>query len=846
MKNFLKKVWLYPVLVIWFIASVTFFEYYLNRGNTDLTKELSPASFPVVCMLRGDYEFNRSFGYSQPMDFSLIRNGVTVLEEGRNLNFRIYKKNNEIEKINYELRSIDKERYIEEGEITSVNDRGDYIDVNLKLKDLILEKTDYSLMLLVMTDDGKQIYYYVRIVENDSLPFYEMLEFPFYFSDTTFDKTRAEEELVKFLESNKSGDNTDFNNVGIHSSLDTITWANLIINRISEPVCTVEEIDSKSAVMSLEYLAEAGTVDSTKTYVIKEDYRFIKGNDRIHLMDYHRSMNAVFFPDDEVVFNDTLVLGIKSPDFESMESDDGNTYAFVNEGALFIVNSAADTFGTAYSFYDSKHVDERTLNKDHDIKILNIDETGNVQFLVYGYFAGGDYEGRVGINVFEYNAKLNIIEEKAFIGCDTPYSDMGYDIDKLSYLNGVGQLFIYLDNTIYLVNLNDSNVRVLAQDLSNERLFVSETGNMIAFENKSGKTSSDAITFYNLDYFSNFDIKGKSTDRIRALGFMGEDLIYGKANVDDITTDVFGNVSFPMYEIDIVSKSGSVLKSYSHDNVFVMNCKLNDNLITLTRVEKDGEGNLVQAAPDSIVNTQDKPVKKNNVEVVSTENLKKIVQVTMKNEMDSKKIKLMTPKVALYEGHKEIVLEKISHSPQYYVFKGPELLGKYVDLTTAVRIAEENFGCVLDGAGHYIWKKEAYVATNQIMRISGTKADDETCSLETCIEVILDYNGYAFNVKNDLAGNKTPEEIFTNVIEGCSVVELENATVDELKYYLNRDIPILVLAGENSVLLIGYSDSVNVWMNPQTGNLMKVSIDEAMKMYEKYGQRFMAIEVWNS
>ena len=72
MKNFLKKVWLYPVLVIWFIASVTFFEYYLNRGNTDLTKELSPASFPVVCMLRGDYEFNRSFGYSQPMDFAVV------------------------------------------------------------------------------------------------------------------------------------------------------------------------------------------------------------------------------------------------------------------------------------------------------------------------------------------------------------------------------------------------------------------------------------------------------------------------------------------------------------------------------------------------------------------------------------------------------------------------------------------------------------------------------------------------------------------------------------------------------------------------------------------------------
>ena len=47
---------------------------------------------------------------------------------------------------------------------------------------------------------------------------------------------------------------------------------------------------------------------------------------------------------------------------------------------------------------------------------------------------------------------------------------------------------------------------------------------------------------------------------------------------------------------------------------------------------------------------------KNNSEVVITENLKKIVQVTLKKEMDAKKIKFKTPKTEMYEGRRELIL----------------------------------------------------------------------------------------------------------------------------------------------------------------------------------------------
>ena len=118
MKLILKKAWQYPIVLIWFIISILFFEYFLNTGNTDLAKDMSQASLPVFVVRYDDHDYNRLFGYTKEMDYSYIRDGITPLEEGRKLNARLYKEGSRIEKISYKLRSIDKDRFIEEGEIT--------------------------------------------------------------------------------------------------------------------------------------------------------------------------------------------------------------------------------------------------------------------------------------------------------------------------------------------------------------------------------------------------------------------------------------------------------------------------------------------------------------------------------------------------------------------------------------------------------------------------------------------------------------------------------------------------------------------------------------------------------
>ena len=53
--------------------------------------------------------------------------------------------------------------------------------------------------------------------------------------------------------------------------------------------------------------------------------------------------------------------------------------------------------------------------------------------------------------------------------------------------------------------------------------------------------------------------------------------------------------------------------------------------------------------------------------------------------------------------------------------------------------------------------------------------------------------------------------------------------------------------GENNTLLVvGYSESGYVWLNPKTGNIIKANTDEAESFYENNGFRFITYVKWDS
>lgn len=194
----------------------------MNQGNTDMTTEMRPASFPLIFMNTDGKKINCLHGYAQEMEGSYLRDTITVIPQGRTVQFEIDKFHTDILKISYELRSVDGERLVENGEITNKEETKESISASVTLKDLIETQTEYNLIFILETEEN-EIRYYTRVILSDSYAISEKIAFVENFHKKTFDKEAAK-ELTKYLESNTEGNNSTYARVDIHSSFNQITW----------------------------------------------------------------------------------------------------------------------------------------------------------------------------------------------------------------------------------------------------------------------------------------------------------------------------------------------------------------------------------------------------------------------------------------------------------------------------------------------------------------------------------------------------------------------------------------------------------------------------------------------
>lgn len=58
---------------------------------------------------------------------------------------------------------------------------------------------------------------------------------------------------------------------------------------------------------------------------------------------------------------------------------------------------------------------KRNLNDQHAVRIISMDNSGNLAFAVYGYMNRGEHEGEVGVGIYYFDVERNLIQEKAFI-----------------------------------------------------------------------------------------------------------------------------------------------------------------------------------------------------------------------------------------------------------------------------------------------------------------------------------------------------------------------------------------------------------------------------------------------
>lgn len=829
------------VWIVTFFISIFVVSAFMNQGNTDMTVEMGKATLPLVYMSEAGERVNCLHGYLKEMQGSAMRDTITPLGAGRNLSVTIEKYGCQIRGLSFEVRSVDGKRLVESTDITQYTEEEDTITASFTVKDLIENNTEYNLILCIVDGEGRTIRYYTRIIQTEEYHVEEKLAFVKDFHSRTFDKERAR-TLAMYLESNEEGDNSTYSHVDIHSSFQQITWGDLDVTEVWEPVYSIKELGPSIGNIQVSYMVSTGEGKARTFYNVEEYFRIRYTEERIYLLNYERDMHQIFDRKSENPFaNNKIMLGINSAEVEMAESDGGNVLAFVNENRLYCYNTTDNKFACLFGFYDEDNADRRTLYQAHAMKILSVDETENVQFLIYGYMNRGRHEGEVGIQVYYYNSMLNTIEEQVFIPDNRAFERVKADVEQLACVDNSNHLYIMLSGNVYEVNLEQKSYQIITSDLKEDSYKISASNRMIAWTSGE-KTQGNELTLLNLNTKKQTTMEQGRNILLTPLGFMGEDLIYGMARVSDIEKDRSGKVVVPMYEIRIENENNEILKRYSREGVYVTGAEIRDNQISLQRVERNAV--TMQYTPveeDQIMNNEEVETGDNTVELAVTEEFETVVQIAVKKTIDKKSIKYLTPKEVLFEGGREVAIaHQETDTEHYYVYGIRDIRGIYTDAGNAVTRGSEISGVVINDAGAYVWKPGDRDIRNQIMSITGTAADEERSSLAVCLDTMLAYEGVQRNTGYMLQQGITAVEILENNLPDAQILELSGCTLNSVLYYVNRDIPVLATLNDgHAVLIVGFNELNTVLMDPQNGEVYKKGINDSTEWFEENGNSFI-------
>lgn len=829
MKKFLFKA---IVFLVTFIVSLLLTEKIMNRDNNSMTKEMAPSTLPVITMEEAGVLFNELHGMLGETNVAYQRDTITILGANRELGFQINTYGTRVKDIGFEVRSCDGQRLIEKTKITQFDKKEDLISVHTSVKDLIDQGKEYALIIVLTDEWDREVKYYTRMIWEQTLYAKEKVQFVYDFHETTF---RSDElsSLARYMESNSTGNNKTLHKVNIHCSLSQVGWGELEVKPVVEPVVDIKDIAGQTASLLLRGIVSSENGEEKDYYMVEEFYRIRYTTDRVYLLDFERTMTQMPDVNGDIYANDKIMLGIVNEDIAMMESEDGNVVVFEVANRLCSYNLTTNKMALLFSFYDES-TDARALYNQHRIKILDIDEGGNVSFAVYGYMNRGRHEGEVGIQLYIYDSAKNTIEESIYIPYDKTYSILAGEIENLLYFNREGILYLYLNQRVYAVNSIEKTVEVLA---------VMEHDNSVEISSNHKQAvwyQGESLELMNLATQKRVQITAKEGEFLYPIGFMGEDLVYGVARKENVYKSPIGGHEIFMSKICICNDSGNLLKEYSAEDVYIVDCEMSNNQITLKRVMVDEEGRFEEISDDYIVNNAEVQEGKNKISVVAIDIYERIVQVDLRSDIQVKSLQRLTPKEVVFEGARNTILEAGEGGKLYYVYAWGGVEGVYQEATEALQKAYDTSGCVMDETGKTIWIKGNRVVKNQIMAIKEQSVTETKDSLTVCLESILRFEGITINAEEYLEAGYTAEEILQKYLLKADVVDLSGCNLDTVLYFVNRDIPVLAtLETGEAVLVVGFNQYNIVVMEPSTGKLYKKGINDSTAWFAENGNQFI-------
>ncbi len=766
------------VVISWAVYS------HMHREVVLPTIEMSEPTLPKISFQQDGHEINTLPAYTREMDITTMRDVITPLDPQGKIEMLLDTQGQGVSAVIYTIQSMDGEKIITEKAVENPVEGTMELDLN----NVVAPKEELMMQLKLTLSSGLESYFYTRVCAYDQFNLLEKMSYAEQFHKATFEsdyKTFSNTYGVSGTAGVKN-----LQQVTLSSGAEAITWGELAPVVRGDVRWNIKECTPIFTMIQLEYHVEAASENNHEVmelYEVKEFFRltYSTKDGTVKVSQYQRTMDQILDTRNIQVSKEGIDLGITDSNIEWVANEDYTNVAFVQERSLWHYNKIANKVTKVFSFADAADADARYWYDMHDIRILSIEENGNIIFSVYGYMNRGDHEGKVGAILYSYNVQTNMIEEKLFVDYNKSFAIAEETLSQWVYLSATqNQAYIIALDAFYKVDLENGTQTKLTSAMSPNQYAISETGDVIAYQSLNDDMTN-GVTVLQLETGAKYEIHGENGETIIPIGFVYNDFVYGRAKESDINVDEFDMTIEPMYALEIRDTKGTVMKTYEKTDYFITEASVSNNQVDLALVQiKDGY--YIYGGKDIVTNNVTQEDSKVSIKTYKTDRKLSQKRLEIGSDIDTETVEIQSADMAEKTNAYKVSYDISKENKGYYVYAYGEMTKAYQLPSDAIRYASEHNGSVLNGKQQYVWRS----GSRDLTFYSSNKSDwvRRLRNDENILDIMASY---------------TPDQ----------VVNYTGCTMEQMCYLINNGQVIAAKKDGNWILLFGYTGNNMYYLN---------------------------------
>ena len=517
---------------------------------------------------------------------------------------------------------------------------------------------------------------------------------------------------------------------------------------------------------------------------------------------------------------------------------DHSMVAFVRNGTLYCYNLAENTLTTVFSSAHGTVERMCGLKEQYDVRVLKMENNGNMTFLVSGYMNRGVYEGRVGLFVYRYYEDEKRLEELIYIPVNTTYQILKEELGDFAYFNEYDVFYFMVNRGVYSYNLITEELTEIAADVRDGAYFYSVNQRYMAYQ-EYGKT--DCVRLLYPETGKSVTVQPGKDEYIRLLGMSEENLIYGYGRTSDLFSNEDGRVTYAMYKVEIKNSLGQTKKVYEKEGFFVEAVRTSGNVIQLERLVRGKDGGYEAAQSDYILKQDRSETGKIALAPRVTDRMLTEYYISFPNDFVMEEIPGEVPVVytVMEEDTTLRVNEMEGTETAYYTYYYGMIDGIYETAGEAVSMADERAGTVINEKGKIVWERGTKATSASVPRITGVRAGNDTDTVQAALQMMLSSKGIAVTISKE--ETKQPLQQVIGRYTNAEVAVLTGASLDEVLYFVWKGQPVLALkeSGE-AVVITAYSSGDVTYYDPARGRNITTDKEQAELLFENGGRIFIS------